>query len=147
MARSLCVFWKRHFENAMLTSCFTFATVRATDADVTFNDGPGMHTVKAAKQVYNSMWNALLKHGFVLVKTWLLIACGTGFYAIISFYLFVSPKERIQLVYTQLYQKYSLVMTKSASVVSSEMSLIVLWGSHSGLLVLIHTELRALRMF
>ena len=70
------------------TSCwrhvFTFATVHATDADVTFYDGPVMHTVKAAKQVYNSTWIALLKHGFVLVKTWLLIACGTGFYAIIS---------------------------------------------------------------
>ena len=62
---------------------FTFATVYATDADVTFYDGPGMHTVKAAKQVYNSTSIALLKHGFVLVKTWLLIACGTGFYAII----------------------------------------------------------------
>ena len=61
------------------TSCwrhvFTFASV-------TFYDGPGMHTIKAAKQVYNSTWIALLKHGFVLVKTWLLIVCGTGFYAI-----------------------------------------------------------------
>ena len=59
------------------TSCwrhvFTFATVHATDADVTFHDGPWMRTVKAAKQVYNSTWIALLKHGFVLVKTWLLI--------------------------------------------------------------------------
>ena len=59
--------------------------MHATDADVTFNDGPGMHTVKAAKRVYNSTWIALLKHGFVLVKTWLLIACGTDFYAIIDF--------------------------------------------------------------
>ena len=70
------------------TSCwrhvFTFSTVHATDADVTFYDGPGMNTVKAAKQVYNSTWIALLKHGFVLVKTWLLIACGTGFYAIME---------------------------------------------------------------
>ena len=42
--------------------------MHATNADVTFYDGPGMH-------------------GFVLgmlVKTWLLIACGTGFYAIIT---------------------------------------------------------------
>ena len=41
------------------TSCgrhfLTFATVHATDADVIFYDGPGMHTVKAAKQAYNSM--------------------------------------------------------------------------------------------
>ena len=58
--------------------------MHATDADVTFYDGPGMHTVKAAKQVYNSTWIALLKHGFVLVKTWLLITCGTGFYARIT---------------------------------------------------------------
>ena len=56
----------------------------ATEADVTSYDGPGLHTVKAAKQVYNSTLIALLKHGFVLVKTWLLIACGIGFYAIIS---------------------------------------------------------------
>ena len=63
---------------------FTFATVHATDADVTFYDGPDMHTVKAAKQVYNSTWIALLKHVFVLVKTWLLITCGTGFYARIT---------------------------------------------------------------
>ena len=71
------------------TSCwrhvFMFATMHATDADITFYDGPGMHTVKAAKQVYNSTWIGLLKHGFVLVKTWLLTACGTGFYAIIHY--------------------------------------------------------------
>ena len=77
---------KTPFPVRIPTSCwrhvFTFATVHATDADVTFYDGPGMHTIKATKQVYNSTWIALLKHGFVLVKTWLLIACGTGFYAI-----------------------------------------------------------------
>ena len=56
---------------------FTFNTVH--DTDVTFYDGPGMHTVKAAKQIYNSTWIALLKHGLVLVKTWLLIACSTGY--------------------------------------------------------------------
>ena len=87
MACSLRVFWKRHFQGKYQRHVdvmyFTFATVHATDADITFNDGPGMHTVKAAKQVYNSTWIALLKHGFVLVKTWLLIASGTGFYAII----------------------------------------------------------------
>ena len=85
--------WHVHcvcFENATsrATSCWrhvvTFATVHATDADVTSYDGPGMHTFKAAKQVYNSTRIALLKHGFVLVKTWLLIACGTGFYAIMG---------------------------------------------------------------
>ena len=82
------------------TSCwrhvFTFATVHATDADVTFYDGPGMHTIKATKQVYNSTWIALLKHGFVLVKTWLLIACGTGFYAIIMF------SDQLILVFDQI---------------------------------------------
>ena len=79
---------KTPFPGQIPTSCwrhvFTFATVHATDADVTFYDGPGMHTFKAAKQVYNSTWIVLLKHGFVLVKTWLLIACGTGFYAIMT---------------------------------------------------------------
>ena len=83
---SACVL-KTPLPGQIPTSCwrhvFTFATMYANDADVTFYDGPVMHTVKAAKQVYNSAWIALLKRGFVLVKTWLLIACGTGFYAII----------------------------------------------------------------
>ena len=36
--------------------------------------------------IYNAIFKiALLKHGFVLVKTWLLTACGTGFYAVILF--------------------------------------------------------------
>ena len=64
------------------TSCwrhdFTFATMHATDTGVSFYDGPGMHTVKAAKQVYNNTRIDLLKHGFVLVKTWLLIACSSS---------------------------------------------------------------------
>ena len=59
MARSLRVFWKRHFQGKYQRHIFTFATVHATDADV---------TVKAAKQVYNSTWIAFLelcclKHG------------------------------------------------------------------------------------
>ena len=83
---------------------FTFATVHATDANVTFYDGPGMHTVKAAKQVYNSMWIALLKHGFVLVKTWLLIACGTGFYAIFKFKIVFcySPTKTVVLGFSKM---------------------------------------------
>ena len=84
MARSRRVFWKRNFQGKYQRHVFTFAAVYATDAEVTFYVGPGMHTVKAAKQVYNSTWIALLKHGFMLVRTWLLIACGTGFYAIIG---------------------------------------------------------------
>ena len=39
-------------------------------------------TFKIAKLVYNSTWITLIKHGFVPVKTWLLIACG-WFYAMI----------------------------------------------------------------
>ena len=78
---------KTPFPGRIPTSCwrhvFTFASVHASDADVTFDDGLGMHTVKAAKQVYNSTWMALLKHGIVLIKTWLFIAFGTGFCAII----------------------------------------------------------------
>ena len=97
------------------TSCwrhvFMFATVHATDADVTFYDGSGMHTVKAAKQVYNSTWIALLKHGFVVVKTWLLMACGTGFYAIITFIFRLSDK--LVLVYTVLLIRRWTVHTAS----------------------------------
>ena len=80
---------KTPFPGQIPTSCwrhgFMFATLHATDSDVTFYDGPQMHTVKAAKQVYNSTWIALLKNGFVLVKTWLLLECGTGFCAKIWF--------------------------------------------------------------
>ena len=57
--------------------------VHFTDDDVSFYNGPGMVTSKTAKQSINSTWIALLIHGFVLVKTWLLIACNTAFYAII----------------------------------------------------------------
>ena len=35
--------------------------------------------------------NALLIHSFVLIKTWLLIACNTAFYAIISVYVVDKP--------------------------------------------------------
>ena len=56
-ARFLPVFWKRRFQGKYQLRAwrhvFTFATVHVTDADVTFWDGPGMLTVKAAKQVYN----------------------------------------------------------------------------------------------
>ena len=38
---------------------------------------------KTANPCINSMWIALLIHGLVLVKTWLLIACDTAFYGII----------------------------------------------------------------
>ena len=40
--------------NVILPSYFTLATVHAIETDVIFYDGPEMHTVKAAKQVYNS---------------------------------------------------------------------------------------------
>ena len=39
---------------------------------------------KTAKPCINSMWIALLIHGFVLIKTWLLIVCDTAFYTIIQ---------------------------------------------------------------
>ena len=65
----------------------------------------GMHTVKAAKQVYNSTWIALLKHGFVLVKTWLLIACDTGFYAIIK----TEKYSRSKVCPTSTFQCYTVM--------------------------------------
>ena len=60
------------------------ATMHFTDDDVCFYDGPGMLIHKTAKPCMNSTWIAfkLLIHEFVPVKTWLLIACDTGFYAI-----------------------------------------------------------------
>ena len=61
----------------------TFVTVHVTNDDVSFCDGPGMINLKTAKPCINSMWIALLIHGFVQVKTWLLTACDTAFYAII----------------------------------------------------------------
>ena len=50
----------------------TFATVKATDDDVSFCNGSGMLIHKTTKLCINSMWIALLIHGFVPVKTWLL---------------------------------------------------------------------------
>ena len=62
------------------------ATVHFTDDDVSFYDGPGMLIRKTTKPCINSTWIALWIQGFVLVKTWLLIAwCDTAFYAIMSF--------------------------------------------------------------
>ena len=94
---------------------FTFATVHISDADVTFYDGLEMHTVKAAKQVYNSMWIALLKHGFVLVKTWLLIACDTGFYAIMCVINDVNVRNTCtkRLRYSQTFGEISSVQLDS----------------------------------
>ena len=41
-------------------------------------------------QSINSMWIALLIHGYLLVEIWLLMACDTAFYAIIMAYKVVS---------------------------------------------------------
>ena len=51
---------------------------------------PRMRTCiyKVQKTCINSTWIAWLIHGFLPVKTWLLIACGTAFYAIIVVYRF-----------------------------------------------------------
>ena len=83
--------------NVMLTSYFYVCYRARYWRWRHFLYGPGMHTVKAAKQVYNSTWIALLKHGFVLVKTWLLIACGTGFYAIICIILSILCRKNYNL--------------------------------------------------
>ena len=58
-----------------------FATLHVTDADIDFVMAQGRLYVKLC---INSMWIALLIHGFVQVKTWLLIACDIAFYAIIE---------------------------------------------------------------
>ena len=85
MARSLLVFWKRHFQgkyqrhaDVMFLLLLPCTLLTLTSLFMT-----ALECIQL-KQVYNSTWIALLKHGFVLVKTWLLIACGTGFYAIIA---------------------------------------------------------------
>ena len=62
----------------------TFSTVCVTDDDVSFCDGLGMLICKTAKPYINSTKISLLIHGFVPVKTWLLIACDAAFYAIIG---------------------------------------------------------------
>ena len=43
---------------------------------------PRMRICKEQKPCVNSTWIARLIHGFLPVKTWLLIACDTAFYAI-----------------------------------------------------------------
>ena len=45
---------------------------------------PRMCTCKVQKLCINSTWIAWLIHGFLPVKTWLLIACDSAFYAIIT---------------------------------------------------------------
>ena len=45
---------------------------------------PRMRICKVQKPCINSAWIAWLIHWFLPVKTWLLIACDTGFYAIIK---------------------------------------------------------------
>ena len=44
---------------------------------------PGTSVNKVAKPCINSMWIVLLINGFLSVKTWLLITCGTSIYAIV----------------------------------------------------------------
>ena len=70
--------------NASSAKTNVIATVHFTDGDVSFYDGPWMFIPKTAKPYINSTLIALLIHGFVLVKTWLLIACFTAFYAVIN---------------------------------------------------------------
>ena len=69
----------------------TFVTVHMTEDDVSFCDRLGMLIRKTAKLCINSTWITLLIHRFVPVNTWLLIACGTGFYAvsIVDFLFFI----------------------------------------------------------
>ena len=43
---------------------------------------PRMHIFKVQKPCINRLWIAWFIHGFLPVKTWLLIACNTAFYAI-----------------------------------------------------------------
>ena len=44
--------------------------------------GPGTSITIVTKPCINKTWIALLINGFLSIKTWLLIACGTGIYAI-----------------------------------------------------------------
>ena len=77
------VIWERFENAASREKTNVIATVHFTDDDVSFYDGPGMLIPKTTKPCINSTWIALLIHGFVLVKTWLSIACDTAFYAML----------------------------------------------------------------
>ena len=57
--------------------------MHVSDDDISFCDGPGMLIRKTIQPCINGTRIALLIHGFVPVKTWLLIGCGKAFYAII----------------------------------------------------------------
>ena len=96
--------------NVMLTSRNYICYCARTD-DVSFCDGPIMLIRKTAKLYSNSTWFALLIHGFVPVKTWLLIA---AFYAIITnkyppylFLLFFFAEQHLN-VYGQIYEGWLL---------------------------------------
>ena len=71
------------FENAATRAkTNVITTVYFTDDDVSFYDGPRMLIRTNVKP--QSHASTLLIHGFLLVKTWLLITCPTAFYAIIN---------------------------------------------------------------
>ena len=81
------------FENAASRAkTNVIAFVHFTDDDVSFYDGPRMLIRKTAKPCINSTQIALLINGFVLVKTRLLIACDTAFYAV-SLFKFLKAKR------------------------------------------------------
>ena len=68
------------FENvAFKAKTNIIAIVHFNHGDVSFYDGPGMLIRKTAKPSINSTWIALLIHRFVLVITWLVIACDIAF--------------------------------------------------------------------
>ena len=67
-------------------------------------DGPGMLICKTAKQCFNSMWIALLIHGFVPVKTWLLIVCDIAFCAIMAIIKKVHICKKQLVMVTKIFQ-------------------------------------------
>ena len=55
---------------------------------------PRMRICKVQKPCINRTWIAWLIHGFLPVKTWLLIACDTAFYAIMYIWYSICFKSR-----------------------------------------------------
>ena len=58
---------------------------------------PRMRICKVQKPCINSTWIAWLIHGFLPVKTWLLIACNMAFYAIIFIYNEIVPQDSLEI--------------------------------------------------
>ena len=108
MAHTLRVFWKHHIQgeyqhhvDVMFLRLLLCTLLMLTSLFMT-----ALECI-LLKQQSRFIRARELKHGFVLVKTWLLIACGTGFYAIIPIMTFEQCHEKKDISIVPLMDSHS----------------------------------------